>query len=353
MLDKSNITNDTNKLPENIIHIIGYDVFVESENCNYHLNPKLDYSAISDTKNIAAIEQNIENTIHVTSCNTIAKGEWTVVFAKPNHGKTLITLATVAQQISNGIINGDDVFYFNLDDARPSYLEKLKILKPFNTIVLDKHPTPIMTDLIKNQQAKDKIVIIDTLIRICDTNDRQKIISCSGLFESFTKLGGTVTTLAHANKHLNKKTGVPILEGVGLIENNAHCVSYLQKFDDIIKMVNIKRRTPVEKEVTFQIGKDLNYTDLFNSVRTLTNDEATQLFQDREKEHLAKKHDTIVKTIQETIINGTDHRTALAKEVHKNTGDYMKTIYTVLDELEGKFWKMAKGPNNSKVYSII
>ena len=353
VLDKSSITNNTDKLPENIIHIIGYDVFVEAENCNYHLNPKLDYSAISDTKNIAAIEKNIVNTTYITSCNTIAKGEWSVVFAKPNHGKTLITLATIAKQINNGIIKGEDVFYFNLDDARPSYLEKLKILKPLNVIVLDKNPTSIMTDLINNQQAKDKIVIIDTLIRVCDTNNRQEIISYSGLFESFTKIGGTVSTLAHANKYLDKKTGVPILEGAGLIESNANCVSYLQKFDDIIKMVNIKRRTPVEKEVTFQIGKDLNYTDLFNSVRTLTDDEATQLFQDREKDHLAKNHDTIVKTIQETIINGTDLRTALAKEVHKNTGDYMKTIYTVLDKLEGKFWKMAKGPNNSKVYSII
>ena len=250
------ITIDTNNPPENIIHIIGEDVFVEAENQNYHLNPKLDYSAISDTKNIAAIEKNVVNAAYVTSCNTIAKGEWTVVFAKPNDGKTLITLATVAQQISNGVIKGDDLFYFNLDDARPGYLEKLKILKPFNVIVLDKDPIRIMIDLINNNQAKDKIVIIDTLISICDTNNRKEIIDCSGLFENFTDLGGTVITLAHANKYPDKN-GVPILEGVGLIRNKAHCVFYLQKFDDIIKMVNIKKRTHVEVEVTFQIGKNL------------------------------------------------------------------------------------------------
>lgn len=336
-----------------------WKVFVKAENVyalgkeeNLHLNPKLDYSAISDTNKIAEIENNVVNAAYVTSCNTIAKGEWTVVFAKPNDGKTLIILATIAQQISNGIINGDDVFYFNLDDARPGYLEKLKILEPLNVIVFDKDPVGIMMNLINNQQAKDKIVIIDTLIQICDTNNRQEIISYSGLFTKFTELGGTVITLAHANKHPDKN-GVPILEGVGLIRNKAHCVCYLQKFDDIIKLVNIKKRTNVETEVTFQIGKDLPYPDLFNSVLTLTGDQATQLFKDRERDQLAKDHDTIVKTIQETILNGIDQRTALAKVVLENTGDYKKVIYIVLDELEGKLWKMARGPNNSMIYSII
>ena len=118
-------------------------------------------------------------------------------------------------------------------------------------------------------------------------------------------------------------------------------------------MVNIKKRTHVEVEVTFQIGKDPNYTDLFYSVRTLTDDEAAKLFKDRKQDQLAIDQETIVKTIHETIFNGIDHRTALAKVVLENTGDYKKTIYSVLDELEGKFWKMAKGLNNSKVYSII
>jgi len=124
---EDSIKIDTSSRPESIIHIIGEDVFVESENNNYHLNPKLNYSAISDTKRITEIERNVVNAAYVTSCETIAKGEWTVVFAKPDHGITLITLATITQQIANGVINGEDVFYFNLDDTKSSYLEKLKL----------------------------------------------------------------------------------------------------------------------------------------------------------------------------------------------------------------------------------
>ena len=346
-------TIDTSIPPKSIIHIIDEDVFVETKNYNYQVNPKLDYSAISDTKQIAKIEKSVVQAVHVTSCGTIAKGEWTVVFAQPNAGKTLITIATIVQQINNGIINGEDVFYFNLDDARPAYLEKLKILGPLNVIVLDEDPASIMIELINNNQAKDKVVIIDTLIRVCDTNSRPEILNLSALCKRFCELGGTVITLAHANKHLDKKTGAPILEGQGLISNNANCVSYLQKFDDIIKMVNTKKRTIVKEEVIFKIGKDLPYPDLLDSVRTLTGDQATQLFQDRKRDQLAQDHATIVQTIKETILNGIDHRTDLAKVVYDNTGDYKKTIYNVLDELEGKLWKMTRGPNNSKVYSII
>ncbi|MBT5383618.1 MAG: hypothetical protein HOL12_01430 [Kordiimonadaceae bacterium] len=334
------------------IFIKDENVYVLGKEENLHLNPKLNYSAISDTKKIAEIEKTVVNAAYVTSCKTIAKGEWAVVFSKPNEGKTLIIIATVAQQISDGLTQGEDVFYFNLDDARPSYLEKLKILEPLNVIVLDKDPIRIMIDLINNNQAKDKIVIIDTLISICDTNNRKEIIDCSGLFEKFTDLGGTVLTLAHANKYPDKN-GVPILEGVGLIRNKAHCVFYLQKFDDIIKMVNIKKRTHVEVEVTFQIGKHTKYTDLFNSVRTLTDEEAAKLLKDRKQDQLAIDHKTIVDTIKETILNGIDHRTALAKEVHKNTGDYMKTIYVVLDDLKGKLWTETRGSGYSKIYSII
>jgi hypothetical protein len=349
---EDSIKIDTSSRPESIIHIIGEDVFVESENNNYHLNPKLNYSAISDTKRITEIERNVVNAAYVTSCETIAKGEWTVVFAKPGDGKTLIILTTIDQQIRNGIINGDDVFYFNLDDARTSYLEKLKILEPLNLIVFDEDPVSVMIKLINEKQAKDKVVIIDTLIRVCDTNSRQDIMRLSVICKRFCELGGTVITLAHANKYVDKK-GAPILEGVGLIRNNAHCVCYLQKFNDIIKWVNIKKRTNVEVEVTFQIGKDLNYTDLFNSVHQLSDKQATELFKDRKQDQLAIDHKTIVETIKETILNGIGQRTDLAKVVYENTGDYRKTIYNVLDELEGKIWKMTKGLNNSKNYSLI
>ena len=275
---EDSISIDTSNPPESIIHIIGKDVFVETENYNYHLNPKFDYSVISDTKKIAEIEKSIANTTYVTISETIAKGEWTVVFAKPNQGKTLTILATITQQIANGAINGEDIFYFNLDDPKPSYLEKLKILKRFNVNVFDVDPVAIMTHLINNRQAKNKVIIIDTLMHACDTYNRQKVMQLSELCERFCELGGTVITLAQAKKYV-EADGVPILDGLDLIQNNAHCISYVKTFDDIIKMINIKSRTKVKAEVVFQVGIGLPYPDLFKSVRTLTENGRVIMYQ--------------------------------------------------------------------------
>ena len=345
-------TIDTSKPPESIIRVVGDDVFVEAENYNYHLNPKFDYPTFSDTKKIAEIENSIANKTYVTSCETVAKGEWTVIFAKPNDDKTLIVLSSVAKQISNGIMNGEEVLYFNLGDTRPSYLEKLKILKRFDVNVFNVDPLAIMAHIIKNRQAKGKVVIIDELNNACDTNNRQEVVQFSELFKRFCELGGTVITLAHAKKYV-ERNGFPILDGLELIQENAHCVYYLKTFDDIIKMINIKKRTKVKAEVTFQVGLGLPYPDLFNSVCTLSDKQAAELFNDIKQDQFAIDHEEIVETIKETILDGTNQRTALAKAVCWVTEVYRRTVYSVLDEYEGKLWKMTRGRNKSKVYSII
>jgi hypothetical protein len=352
-VQEDSIPVDTNNTPKNIIHIIGDDVFVEAKKYNYHLNPKFDYSAFSDTKKIAEIEKSIANTNYVTSSETIAKGEWTVVFAKPNQWATLTILATTTQKITNGETNGEDIFYFSLGDSKPSYLEKLKILKRFNVNVFNADPVAIMNHLIDKRHAKDKVVIIDRLIHACDTNSRQEVIQFSELCERFCELGGTVITLAHAKKYV-ERNGVPILDGLELIQDNAHCVYYLKTSDDIIKMINIKQRTKVKAEVTFQVGiGGLPYPDLFNSVRTLTDKQAAKLFNDVKQDQFAIDHEVIVDSIKEAILDRFNQRTILVEYVSDDIGVYKRTVNIVLKELEGKLWKMTRGLNNSMVYSII
>ena len=351
-VQEDSIPVDTNNPPKNIIRIIGEDVFVESENYNYHLNPKFDFSAFSDTKKIAEIEKSVANTTYVTSSETIAKGEWTVVFAKPNQGKTLITLVTITQQISNGLLNGEDVFYFNLGDAKSSYLEKLKILKRFDVNVFDVDPAAIMTHLINNRQAKDKVFIIDLSKRARNTNNGQKLMQFSEIFKKFCKLGGTVITLAHAKKYVDSY-GVPVLDGLELIQENAHCISYVTTFDDIIKMINIKKQTTVKAEVAFQVGIGLSYPDLFNSLRTLSDKQAAELSNDIKQRQFLVDHEIIIETIKEAILDRFSQRTILVEYVCYEICVCKRSVYSVLDELEGELWKMTRGRYNSKVYSII
>jgi hypothetical protein len=48
--------------------------------------------------------------------NIAIAGQWTVLFAAPNTGKTLLTLWMVIESITDGSINGEDVLYANCDD---------------------------------------------------------------------------------------------------------------------------------------------------------------------------------------------------------------------------------------------
>lgn len=348
---KVHIETEYNKLdpscsPQGAIKIIEDDVFVVGDKYNYHLNPMLDYSAISDTKRIAEIEKEILDATYITSCHTIVKGEWTALYAKPNHGMALTTLATMTQQISNGIIDGKDVFYTNHGEAKPSYIENLKVMRRFDINVFDKSPVAIIKNLIDHRQAKDKVFIIDGL------NNSYNFMQFSKLFKKFCELGGTVITLIDAKKYVHNN-GSPIIEELEAVLDHADCVYSLQSFDDIIQMKNIKKRANVIAEVTFQVGQSLPYPDLFNSVRTLTDKQALEFYSERRHAQLAIDHKVVIETIKEAILNGVYRRTALLNEVRDNTGEYKHIICRVLDELEGKQWKMTPGSRNSKVYSII
>ncbi len=351
-LQTDNNLPDRSNPPEDTIRIIGNDVFVETKNSNFHLNPKLYYSAISDTRQIANIEKGFVDAVHVTSCETVTKGQWTVIYSKPNVDTALITLSTVTQQISKGLINGEDVLYFNIDGPRPRYIENLKILKRFNVTVLDGGAVSIINNLINNRQAKNKIIIIDALLPAYDPMSYQKLRHISELFRSFCELGGTVISLANAKKYVDDN-GAPVLEGEDLLWNDAHCVYYLTAFDDIIKMINTKKKSNVKAEVTFQIGIGLPYPDLFNSVRTLTDKQAVELSKEIKQDQLATDHEFLIMEIVQTILNGINKRTALTKAVHVSTKNPKSTIYNVLDKLEGKLWKVARGPRNTQVDFVI
>ena len=71
-------------------------------------------------------------------------GQATVIYAKPNTGKTLLVLWLLIQAIRNNSIEGADVFYINADDNYKGLVEKQNWL---NVMVL-KCSHPVITDLI-------------------------------------------------------------------------------------------------------------------------------------------------------------------------------------------------------------
>jgi hypothetical protein len=93
--------------------------------------------------------------------------------------------------------------------------------------------------------------------------------------------------------------------------------------------------------------------DIFVETKTLTDKQLHILLSESLSYETAMTNKNMIETIKEAILNGINKKSALVKVVRKNTGDYKKTIYNVLDSLEGKLWKVTSGPHNSKIYSLL
>ena len=65
-------------------------------------------------------------------------GQSTVFYAKPNAGKTLMTIWLLIEQIKTGDISGPDVYYINADDNHKGITFKLKLAERhgFNMLAL-------------------------------------------------------------------------------------------------------------------------------------------------------------------------------------------------------------------------
>jgi hypothetical protein len=56
-------------------------------------------------------------------------GQATIIYAKPNTGKTLLTLNRLIESINAGTIKAEDVYYINADDTYKGLVEKLELVE--------------------------------------------------------------------------------------------------------------------------------------------------------------------------------------------------------------------------------
>jgi hypothetical protein len=92
---------------------------------------------------------------------------------------------------------------------------------------------------------------------------------------------------------------------------------------------------------------------VFVETETLTKQQLRILLDESLSYQIAMENQNMLEAIKEAILNGKNKKTALVKVVREHTGDQKETIYDVLDILEGKLWKVASGPHNSKIYSLL
>lgn len=181
--------------------------------------------------------------------------------------------------------------------------------------------------------------------------DKAQVADLMKYLKKFTHAGGTVILIAHANKNLGTD-GLPVLEGVGDLKNDADCVVRIQRHKDIITMSNEKSRSYVELKAIFQTLKTKDYKLLMHSIKQLSGQDAIDLKLQREQECFKEDNCRLIETITEMIGLFSAQKTNLVRDLIEDTGLSRRNIVTTLELLEGDLWDLEKGPNNSKNYSL-
>lgn len=299
-------------------------------------------------------------------------GQATAFYAKPNSGKTLLTIWLLIDAIKNGGINGEDVFYINADDNYKGLVIKLEIAEKygFNMIAPNENgfETPkfmeYLAELIRSDTAGGKVIILDTLKKFTNIMDKKISTEFGRIMRGFVSKGGTIIMLAHTNKNRSDE-GKVVFSGTSDIVDDVDCAYTLDvtgSYDNVktVLFENIKSRGDVDKEAVYTYqDKASDYMELLNSVQAVADDIIEAAKAMRAADAKLEKNQDAIEAILEAIEAGHILKTELISEAAKASGISAGKIRKALKEhtgdnySKGHRWKEVKGEKSAKVYKAV
>lgn len=299
-------------------------------------------------------------------------GQMTAIYAKPNTGKTLLCFWLIMDAIKLNGIDPNDVFYINADDNYAGLVCKLEMAERHGFHMLAPGFKEFrvsdflfyLSQLIKSDAAKGKIIFLDTLKKFTDVMDKKSASNFGVVARSFVQHGGTIIMLAHTNKNRDVN-GKVIFSGTSDIVDDVDCAYTLDAVQEsagvrTVLFENIKSRGSVEREVAFSYSMDeKSYDNLLSSVRRIEKSDAAQMKDLQAIKELLDKNTDAIETIRECIVAGFNHKTDLVAEAAKLSGLSKPRITKVLkmhtgtDELKGHRWIETRGDKAAKVYRLL
>jgi hypothetical protein len=301
-------------------------------------------------------------------------GQSTVIYAKPNHGKTLLMLWLLIKAIECSDINPDDVFYINADDNHKGATHKLKLAekhgfrmlvpgyKGFNAGMLAEY----LAALIGQGAAHGKVVILDTVKKFTDIMDKKKGSAFGESVRQFVSHGGSVIMLAHTNKHRNAE-GNLIFSGTSDLVDDADAAYTLdivmQEKDSgvrTVKFINFKNRgdNALEEVYEYNYGENRSYVERLASVRAINNDEKEFVELHSTRSQMYERNREAVNVITNLIQVGVNKKTELINAAMDASGLSKSLILRALREHEGEtdkefqFWLVRVEDKNTHVYQL-
>ncbi|EIN5960750.1 toprim domain-containing protein [Vibrio cholerae] len=307
-------------------------------------------------------------------------GQITIIFAKPNSGKTLLTLRMLIDSVKNGSVAGSDIYYLNSDDTLRGLTTKAELAAQYGIKMLasgyngfkNSHLAVMLEQLTARDEAKGKVLILDTLKKFSDLMNKTESSAFNEIMRGFVSKGGTVIALAHTNK-ARDADGKVIFQGTSDTVDDADCcytLDVVNSVDDSFRgtklttktvlFENFKARGDNADKVSYQYTKidGEPYSALLDSVKPVDEIEAMQAEKRGRIDKKLADHAEEIQLILDAIAAGTKttekiisylmeegiSRARAKKVLKEHSGD---------DYHEGHRWRVERGEKNGRLYRAL
>ena len=333
---------------------------VEQQDCN-------PFHKFSLRGQSAEIEKNLVEQVYVMD-GIAPKGQYVMIYAAPNTGKTLFTLHLLTEAIKKGSINPDKLFYFNMDDTGNGLLEKNTIADEYGFHIITKGyfdftDSLFLTytdEMVKENSAKDVILVLDTTKFFVNLMLKNDASAFNQKIRPFVAKGGTVIALAHTNKNLDP-SGKPKFCGTSDMVDDCDCAYILNSVSTennvkVVEFENIKCRGNVLDKVAYQYTKedDSSYLDILLSIAKVDENELDAIKRSEALKTDAELIDAVIATINDGIISKMKLAEAAAKRAGMGKGKMNKLIDKYTGENPDLHrWKYSVGSHGVKAFTLI
>jgi hypothetical protein len=295
------------------------------------------------------------------------KGQFTVLYANSNAGKTLLTLHLLREAILAGRIESDKVFYANMDDSSSGLLVKGEIAEElgfhqmaigYQNLTKDLFLQGVK-DMIQTREASGTLMILDTLKKFTDVMSKSESSEFAQLMREFTAVGGSVLGLAHTNKNRDSR-GHLVQTGTADIPQDADCTYILENetkgSETMVTFKNTKARGPVPRFAQFAFDRhESDYHKLLDSVREVAVNESSYDFENVPQEN---PDDRMIRAFTEIIGSGFSGKTNLIKKAHSLTNDSKLKLELILVRYLGSdpskhFWDFKLGERGLQHFFLL
>lgn len=331
-----------------------------------HRNPLRKFSLAGS---LAKLEQEAQEQTPLLG-DLCLRGQATVWYAKPNVGKTLITLHLLREAIARSSIDGSDVYYVAADDNSAGVIEKLKILQPYGVHVLApgfnglqaKDLPQHLRSMIDGGTVGGTFLILDTLKKFVSLMDKRDSTAFAELARLITVKGGSILGLAHTNKRLGTD-GKPIFAGTSDILDDfdgGYTIIELSqqsnRSERVVQFECIKSRGNLAQQVAYaySVENGLSYSDLLDSVRMLDADTVSQLADEADQAADAD----VVAAIEACIREGVTAKMDIARTVTTRCSIGRQGAVRIIDKYTGSNpsqhrWTFSVGNRGRQDFSLL